>query len=400
MEKFDIEKFPTSRAAVDMLHSISEGFYQNSYVMKWLLQVEGLEWDGAESILRELPLQFFPETATWGMVYHEQKWQLPVKYNLGYDERRKLIYQRRDFKAPMTPYKMELYIGKVLGIGTHIADCHDPGVHGFMPGHPNIFKATFITDGTLDVAAVSEVLDRLKQSHTIYKIEDLIQVVIDSRNLEEFLFRDINQKFAINFWGCDILNGARLLDGSILVDAKKRYNLVLGIKNGIKFNISENMDTDGVCIKILSCFNVCESINGLKMVFMFGCSGFWFPVNGNVPGGYNMPLKIAVPVKARVLNDMDITSLANGIIKACTEEKTGMALDLKASVNFWQGGRQAQGSKGQVLTAQTKHKAVARVSEKIGDVTITYRRNLCYLDGSGLLDGSRLVNAFYGKEDI
>lgn len=51
MEKFDIENFPTSRAAVDMLHSISEGFYQDSYVMKWLLQVEGLEWDSAESIL-------------------------------------------------------------------------------------------------------------------------------------------------------------------------------------------------------------------------------------------------------------------------------------------------------------------------------------------------------------
>ena len=51
MEKFDIEKFPTSRAAVDMLHSISEDFYQKSYVMKWLLQVAGLEWDEAESIL-------------------------------------------------------------------------------------------------------------------------------------------------------------------------------------------------------------------------------------------------------------------------------------------------------------------------------------------------------------
>lgn len=398
MEKFDIEKFPTSRAAVDMLHSISEGFYQNSYVMKWLLQVEGLEWDGAESILRELPLQFFPETATWGLVYHEQKWQLPVKYNLGYDERRKLIYQRRDFKAPMTPYKMELYIGKVLGIETHIADCHDPGVHGFMPGHPNIFKATFITDGTLDVAAVSEVLDRLKQSHTIYKIEDLIQVVIDSRNLEEFLFRDINQKFAINFWGCDILNGARLLDGSVLVDAKKRYNLVLGINNRLKFSISENIDADRVYIKILSCFNVHENINSLETVFKLGCSGLWFPVN--VPGRYNMPLNMSVPVKASVVQDMDAVILANGIIKVQAEEKTGVVLDLKASVNFWQDGRQPQGSKGQVLTAQTRHMAEAHVSERIGDVTITYRRNLCYLDGSEPLDGSRLVNAFYGKEDI
>lgn len=393
MKEFDIEKFPTSRAALDMLHSISEGFYQKSYVMKWLLQVEGLEWDEAESILGELPLQFFPETATWGLVYHEQKWQLPVKYNLGYDERRKLIYQRRDYRAPMTPYKMELYIGKVLGIETHIADCHDPGERSFTPGHPNIFKVTFVTEGTLDVAAVSAVLDKLKQSHTIYTIEDLIQAVIDSSNLERFLFRDINQRFAIPFWGCDILNGTRMLDGSVLVDAKKRYNLVLGIKNGIKFSINEDMDTDRVYINILSCFNVHESINGLKTVFKLGRSGFWF--HGSVPGGYKMPLKMAVPIKASVVQDMDAVSVVNGIIKVQAEEKTGAALGLKASAGYWQDGRKEKAS-----TAGTSYTAEIHVSEKIVGVTITYRRNLCYLDGSEPLDGSRLVNAFYGKEDI
>jgi len=46
------------------------------------------------------------------------------------------------------------------------------------------------------------------------------------------------------------------------------------------------------------------------------------------------------------------------------------------------------------------HKAVVQVHEAIGDVTVTYRRNLYYTDGSVILDGLRLVNAFYGKEDI
>jgi len=234
MEKFDIEKFPTSRAAVDMLHSISEDFYQKSYVMKWLLQVAGLEWDEAESILEGLPLQFFPETATWGLMYHEQKWQLPVKYNLGYEERRKLIYQRRDFTAPMTPYKMELYIKKVLGIETHITDCHDPGERGFIPGHPNIFKATFVTEYTLDVAVVSAVLDKLKQSHTIYTIEDLIQAVIDSSNLEGILFKNINQRFAIPFWGGFVFDGTWLFDGSMVFKNRRRYGLGILVMHGIK----------------------------------------------------------------------------------------------------------------------------------------------------------------------
>ena len=211
--------------------------------------------------------------------------------------------------------------------------------------------------------------------------------------LEEMDVTKIRLHTQLNFWGCDILNGTRLLDGSVLVDAKKRYNLVLGIKNGIKFNISENMDTDRVYIKILSCFNVHENINGLKAVFKLGCSGLWFPVN--VPGGYNMPLKVAMPVKANVVQDMDTVSLANGIIKVQAEEKTGVAAVSRAAVNFWQDG-----SKGKALTAGTMHMVAARVSETLGDVTITYRRNLCYLDGSEPLDGSRLVNAFYKKESV
>ena len=211
--------------------------------------------------------------------------------------------------------------------------------------------------------------------------------------LEEMDVTKIRLHTQLNFWGCDILNGTRLLDGSVLVDAKKRYNLVLGIKNGIKFNISENMGTDRVYINILSCFNVHENINGLKAVFKLGCSGLWFPVN--VPGGYNIPLKMSVPVKASVLQDMDTVSLANGIIKVQAEEKTDVAAVSRAAVNFWQDG-----SKGKALTAGTMHMVAARVSETLGDVTITYRRNLCYLDGSEPLDGSRLVNAFYKKESV
>ena len=210
--------------------------------------------------------------------------------------------------------------------------------------------------------------------------------------LEEMDVTKIRLHTQLNFWGCDILNGTRLLDGSVLVDAKRRYNLVLGIKNGIKFNISENMGTDRVYINILSCFNVHENINGLKAVFKLGCSGLWFPVN--VPGGYNIPLKMSVPVKASVLQDMDTVSLANGIIKVQAEEKTGVAAVSRAAVNFWQDGSKRK------LTAGTMHIVAAKVSETVGNVTITYRRNLCYLDGAEPLDGSRLVNAFYKKESV
>ena len=115
-EKFDLEAFPTSESAVRMLSYVSQGFYDSSYVGKWLYQVMGMEYDDVRKIIEELPYQMFPETATWGLMYHELKWQLPVRENLSYEERRKLIYQKRDCRTPMTPYRMEQYVKTQLGL--------------------------------------------------------------------------------------------------------------------------------------------------------------------------------------------------------------------------------------------------------------------------------------------
>lgn len=167
MSEFDIEKFPTSEAAKRMMSTISEEFYGDSYVMKWIQQVMGMEWDDAVRIIEEeLPKQFFPETATWGLCYHEIKWQLPIRENLSYEERRKLIYQKRDFKAPMTPYKMEEYIQKITGTEVHVMDCHDSGEVNYVPNHPNVFKVFFLNDGEELVRRVISIIQKIKQSHT------------------------------------------------------------------------------------------------------------------------------------------------------------------------------------------------------------------------------------------
>ena len=67
----ELENFPTSESAKRMLSYVSTGFYDKSYVGKWLFQVMGLEYDDARKLVEELALQMFPETATWGLKYHE-----------------------------------------------------------------------------------------------------------------------------------------------------------------------------------------------------------------------------------------------------------------------------------------------------------------------------------------
>ncbi len=171
MDKFDLENFPASESAKRMLSYVSNGFYDRSYIGKWLFQVMGMEYDSALEIVEDLQDQFFPETATWGLMYHEIKWGLPVRNNLPYEERRRLIYQKRNYQAPMTPYHMERYLEDVTGSEVHVADVNDPGECGFVAPHPNVFKVCIYGKGALDLREICSVLNKIKQAHTNYTVE-------------------------------------------------------------------------------------------------------------------------------------------------------------------------------------------------------------------------------------
>lgn len=180
-EAFDLENFPTSESAKRMLSYVSEDFYEKSYVGKWIFQVMGMEYDEAKKIVEELPYQAFIETATWGLLYHEIKWHLPIRNNLSYEERRKLIYQKRDYRAPMTPYRMESLLSDLSGCKIHVNDIHDRGEDGYVPEHPNVFRVT-IEDGnnSVNLTDVMQELRKLKQSHTTFTfhITTAVQICI------------------------------------------------------------------------------------------------------------------------------------------------------------------------------------------------------------------------------
>lgn len=178
-KKIDLENFPTSESAKRMLASVTPGFYDKSYVGKWLYQVMGLEFDEAEKLIaEELPLQFFPETATWGLMYHEIKWGLPVRDYLSYEERRKLIYEKRDQRAPMTPYRMESIIRNSTGYDARISDIHDT-LSGYSVDHPNRFKVVLSGGGTVSVNSAMALIERIKQSHTTFQTVQLVESLLD-----------------------------------------------------------------------------------------------------------------------------------------------------------------------------------------------------------------------------
>lgn len=230
----ELELFPASESAKRMLSYVTSGFYDRSYVGKWMFQVMGAEYDGARAIAEELADQFFPETATWGLKYHEIKWQLPVRENLPYEERRRLIFQKRDFRAPMTPATIETYLRNALGFDVYVCDAHDAGPYGYVPPHPNVFKVFFVGEQTLDTKKAHEMIDGLKQSHTAYKINDRMEIAIDGRT-EGCRLMNVKNHSAVSFWD---------FGGPALSDNAYGYGVGIGIKHrmGITGKSQETVD--------------------------------------------------------------------------------------------------------------------------------------------------------------
>lgn len=420
MEKFDLENFPTSESAKKMLSYVSDGFYDKSYVGKWLFQVMGVEYDRALEIVEDLPAQFFPETATWGLAYHEIKWGLPVRANLSYEERRRLIYQKRDYRAPMIPYRMEKYLEDATGFEVRIADVHDPGEYGFDAPHPNIFTAYFVGDGTLDSKKVRNILDHLKESHTTYKINDRIEIVLDNRNLEQIILRNVHFKMGISFWYQYVYDGSWLLDGSVILNTKRRYGLVLGLQFGqggfytpeqirfVSVKFANRIENDekfragvishfGINFWGIRCFDGLWNLDGSVLLDAKRRYGLIL----NMGNGFNV---------RNETEDVKLQSLSTAWKQHILEDVSVRTI-FHDAIDFWRllylDGNWSLDGEHLLNFCRCRAKAALTVGsevdmsglETVGNATVeTKTRDYWFLNGDLSLDGARNLNSIYRKE--
>lgn len=206
----DLDRFPQSESAKRMLTYVTRGWYDKSYVGKWIYEVMGREVDAASVYVEDLPYQFFPETATWGLRYHELKYGLPVREDLTYEERRRKIREKRDTKAPMTPWRMERIIEDTTG---YLAEVHDINESGYTFDHPNIFSVRLSGESELNMGAAFRKINTLKQSHTIYEL----YIPMITIQLQEMV--DVRPRYRMDFpwWGAVLLDGSIRLDGSAML---------------------------------------------------------------------------------------------------------------------------------------------------------------------------------------
>jgi hypothetical protein len=157
-EEFDIEHFPTSPTALRMLSRVSP-IYDRAYVGKWIYQVMGLGLDEVRLRFNELPDQAFPETATWGLKYWEQRYGLTDTEGKSIALRRQEVLSYRGAKAPLNPKKVEAILSAITG--REVVVTEDVAPYTF---------AVEVLDGDsgFDYAAVIRRIKRLKPSHQAF----------------------------------------------------------------------------------------------------------------------------------------------------------------------------------------------------------------------------------------
>lgn len=111
----NLENFPTSPAAQRMLGYVTAGWYDKSYVGKWIYQVMGEELDRISVPVEELALQAFVDSATWGLKYWEELVGLPVREDLDYSTRRALVNEKLDKYHPINPEWLSQFLSGITG---------------------------------------------------------------------------------------------------------------------------------------------------------------------------------------------------------------------------------------------------------------------------------------------
>ncbi len=156
----NLENFPTSPAAKRMMKTVSP-IYDKSYVAKWIFQVMGLEIDEAWQFIEELRLQAFPETATWGITYWEQRYNIPPDESLSLEERRQRVIIKRGKRSPMNPARIERIVRDVTGREDMVTE---------QNGEYTFYISILPGESTVDYQELIDTIKSVKPSHLAFKV--------------------------------------------------------------------------------------------------------------------------------------------------------------------------------------------------------------------------------------
>lgn len=171
-----ILKSPLAIRGLDYISPI----YSEAKTALWLMEAIGVEYDTLIEWVEQYKQQVTPETATWGIRYYEEEYDLPSNDEIPLRQRIDAVKTTIRSRAPMNPLKMANLISLNIGFPVKVLE--------------NTAKNTF-TICLLDAgeggyyAKAKKVTDRIKPAHLIY---DLF-VKLDCVAFQNQLYADLKR---------------------------------------------------------------------------------------------------------------------------------------------------------------------------------------------------------------
>ncbi|HBG1232727.1 TPA: YmfQ family protein [Clostridioides difficile] len=114
-----------SKKGREMLLTLSP-IYEQSIIMQSLYEAIGSEFDNLELLNKEIELQLFPQSATWGLEFWENRVGLSTNLDEAIETRRRKVIAKLQSKYIMTPKRMSMILQSYIGANIKINENISP----------------------------------------------------------------------------------------------------------------------------------------------------------------------------------------------------------------------------------------------------------------------------------
>lgn len=234
----NLEEFPYSKSANRMISYLTEGFYDRSYIGKWIFEVMGQEWDQMLEIFDTFQEQCFPKTCTWSLQYFEQMFGLESKGN--FEERKIALLKKISVVLPFNQCNIKKSIQAISNVISEKIQVIE---------YPEEFRfeVKILADDEIHTnwKLIREYLYKIKPAHLLLLF---VVVSVYSFYTECLIETNILQvRSEISMLRHLLLNGDKKLDGVCCLDGKRKSDsdgcIVSKIILDSYINIKESLDS-------------------------------------------------------------------------------------------------------------------------------------------------------------
>ena len=209
----------TNETAQEIIDYVAQR-YGNSYVALWIYQAMGIILGEIYDIANQLRYETTPATAKLLLDEWEAHYGLPTDNSLTTEQRQLRLIAKASSRGPCNPARLEANISAALGgIGVEIVE--------------NVAKNTFlvnIREAVNDFTPAVAVLERMKPSHLIYRLQIATQMVstadlkvaiaatVVERHKVEFKYEELVTSFYVDANGTLVCipTPTMLVDGTVV----------------------------------------------------------------------------------------------------------------------------------------------------------------------------------------